>query len=149
MEKRLFCKTVLRHGGRVARNVSFPNGETDVLRIAPFAAPLLHAGVSACAGAHGEGMVVFLIGKVAFAKNWPSTRKVTKPTRRSARHGGNVPDRKCCFPNRKGVVLNIGARTPSNVESVAPIAEKVPCLHSGTGCAKAGFSEMSISQLGK
>ena len=149
MEKRLFCKTVLRHGGRVARNVCFPNGKTAVLRIAPFAAPFLHAEVSACAGAHGEGMVVFLMRKVAFAKNWPSTRKVTKPTRRSARHGGNVPDRKCCFPNRKGVVLNIGARTPSNVESVAPIAGKVAWLHSGMGCAKAGFAEMLVFQLGK
>ena len=27
MEKRLLCKTVLRHGGRVARNVCFPNGK--------------------------------------------------------------------------------------------------------------------------
>ena len=26
IEKRLLCKTVLRHGGRVARNVCFPNG---------------------------------------------------------------------------------------------------------------------------
>ena len=149
MEKRVFCKTVLRHGGRVARNVCFPNGKTAVLRIAPFAAPLVHAEVSACAGAHGEGMVVFINRKVACAKNWPSTRKVTKPTRRSARHGGNVPDRKCCFPNMKRMVLNIGAPRPGTPESVPPLAEKGASLHSGTGCAKAVFSEMSVFRLGE
>ena len=149
MEKRLLCKTVLRHGGRVARNVCFPNGKTAVLRIAPFAAPLLHAKVSARAGAHGEGMLVFLSRKVAFAKNWPSTRRATKPTHRSAKHGGNLPDQTCRFPNGKSVVLNIGASVFVNAESLLLLAEKEACLHSGTGCAKAGFSEMSVFQLGK
>jgi hypothetical protein len=117
MEKRVFCKTVLRHGGRVARNVCFPNGKTAVLRIAPFAAPLLHAKVSARAGAHGQGMLVFLSRKVAFAKNWPSTRRATKPTHRSAKHGGNLPNQKCRFPSGKSVVLNIGASVLVNAVS--------------------------------
>ena len=42
-----------------------------------------------------------------------------------------------------------GAPRPGTAESVLPLAEKGACLHSGTGCAKAVFSEMSIFSLGK
>ena len=63
MEKRRLSKTKLRHGGRVARNVCFPVWEPHILHIAPFAGALTGAEVSTCAGAHGQEMVFFIVGK--------------------------------------------------------------------------------------
>ena len=56
---------------------------------------------------------------------------------------------KMLFSYLEMVVLNIGAPRPGTADSVLPLAEKGPCLHSGTGCAKAVFSEISVFRLGK
>ena len=63
MEKHRLPKTKLRHGGRVARNVCFPNWKPNILHIALFAGALTGAEVSTCAGAHGQEMVYFILGK--------------------------------------------------------------------------------------
>ena len=65
-----------------------------------------------------SGDVGFPTRKVTCATHWPSTRKLTNPTRRSARHGGNLPIQKCCFPNWETVVLNSGAPALVNAESL-------------------------------
>ena len=95
------------------------------------------------------GNGVFYFRKATCATNWLPSRKLAKPTERSEKHCANVAHRKCCFPIWKRVVLNIGAPMPSTAEHVLPLAEKGACLHSGTGCAKAVFSEMSVFKLGK
>ena len=62
-ERRKLCKTKLRHGGPIARNVDFRNKKTMVLRIARLAAPPLRAEVSSRSGAHGQDMLLFVVGK--------------------------------------------------------------------------------------
>ena len=103
-------------------------------------------GLSMCRRAW-PGNDVFHCRKATCATNWRPPRKLAKPTDRSERHCATVAHRKCCFPSWKRVVLNIGAPRPGTPESVPPLAEKGASLHSGTGCAKAVFSEMSVFQL--
>lgn len=47
------------------------------------------------------------------------------------------------------MISTIGAPPLVIAKSSRLLAEKVTCLHLGTGCMNAGFSEMSVSQLGK
>ena len=148
-EKRKLSKTKPRYGGPVARNVCRTDWETMVLRIAPLAAPFLRAEVSSRSGAHGQDMWLCRCRKVACATNWHPTRKLAKHTKRLAKHGGNLPNQKCCFPNMKRLIFIIGAPALVIAKSSRLLAGKVTCLHSGTGCIKAKFSEMSAFQLGK
>ena len=95
------------------------------------------------------GHVAFRCRKVACATNWPPTLKLAKHTKRLAKHGGNLPNQKCCFPNSKRVIFIIGAPALVIAKSSRLLAGKVTCLHSGTGCIKAKFSEMLVFQFGK
>ena len=148
MEKRILSKTAPQHGGRVARNVCFPIGKLKLCDCSCRCFTPSCGGLSMYRRAW-PGNVVFPCGKVSCAPNWLSTRKFAKPKRRSARRGANLPNQKCCFPNGKRLVFNIGAPALVHDESQLPFAEKVACSHSGTGSAKAGFSEMTVFQLGK
>ena len=88
------------------------------------------------------GHVAFRCRKVACATNWPPTRKLAK-------YGGILPNQKCCFPIMKRLIFTIGAPALVIAKSSRLLAGEVTCLHSGTGCIKAQFSELSVFQLRK
>ena len=149
LETRKLSKTKLRHGGPVARNVDFPNQKTMVLRIAPLAAPFLRAEVLVTQRSAWPGNVLCRCRKVACASNCPPRRKLAKPTKRLAKHGGSLPNQKCCLPDMKKQIFTIGAPALVIAKGSRLLAGKVAWLHSGTGCIKATFFEMLVFQLGK